>query len=397
MGDRPAKVINKHSNNNDVDIKHIEICLKCIDTYNDYSSWVEVGMILKNITNDIKLFLDWASQSSKYDEDENINKFNSFKIEGGLNMGSLVHMAKQNNLELYNELMKELKPQKLEIDLYNLNTTEIANHFKLKFSHKFIYQKEQLYCYNGIYWKMENKKSMCSLNNFIGDEYFNYLYKLVSNEEASKLKDKNVNSTDVIEKFNKIRGYLTNLKNFDKRQKYINDILLKLNNDDIEFDKNPYLFAFENKIYDLEKHEFIEPSADQYISLTTGYYWDDKAPIDKSLVHKIIDTIFPDPDIKKLYLPILSSGLNGKPLEKFIIANGSGGNGKGLLNEFVFSVLGNYSYILPSTILLNPLKCNGANVEISAMNKKRLIIAREPDSKFKINTSIHVVCRSDAR
>ena len=50
-------------------------------------------------------------------------------------------------------------------------------------------------------------------------------------------------------------------------------------------------------------------------------------------------------------------------------------------------MLGNYAYILPSTILLNPLKSNGANVEVANANRKRLVIAREPDAKFKINTS----------
>jgi P4 family phage/plasmid primase-like protien len=385
LGSKPKQEVKvEKSENND---EKVEICLKCIDTYDDYSNWTQVGMILKNIdTSLLDHWLEWSSQSKKYKKDENIQKWDTFKIDGGLNMGSLIFMAKECNLELYNELMKELKPPKLEINIYDLNTTEIANHFKLKFSHKFISQNEELYCFNGVYWHKENK-SLCTLNNFIGDEYFNYLYKIVSDEEAFKLKDKNINSTEMIEKFNKIRAYLSNLKNFDKRQKYINDILLKLNNDEIQFDNNPYLFAFTNKIYDLQKHQFIEPSAHQYISMTTGYKWiesDDKNKIDE--INKLLNTIFPDDDIKKLYLTILSTGLDGIPLEKFIIANGSGGNGKGLLNEFVFSMLGKYSYILPSAILLNNLK-SGVNVEVASMDKKRLIIAREPDSKYKINTS----------
>ena len=43
---------------------------------------------------------------------------------------------------------------------------------------------------------------------------------------------------------------------------------------------------------------------------------------------------FWQPEIKKLYLTILSTGLDGLQLEKFVLANGGGGNGKGLLNEF---------------------------------------------------------------
>ena len=386
-----------HQKTADEDIlKHSEICLDCID-YNDYESWTKSGMILKNILPDegFDLWLEFSSQYSKFKKDECVTKWNSFKNDGGLNLGSLVYMAKENNLDLYNELMSEWKPQQVkqdqakkeEIDFHKLSTSSIADHFKSKFSNKFIFQNDRLYFYNGVYWQCEDKKNLFSLNNFLSGEYFDYLFNLFQVEEKNQyanMKD------DTKEKMDKIKGQLCNLKNYDKRQKYIADILLKLNNPDVQFDNNPYLFAFNNKIYDLEKSQFVEPKFDQYVSMTTGYNFidndhEEKEKIDE--INKLIDTIFPDPEIKKLYLTILSTGMDGKALELFVIANGSGGNGKGLLNEFVFNMLGNYAYILPSTILLNPLKSNGANVEVANANRKRLVIAREPDAKFKINTS----------
>lgn len=376
-------------------LKHSEICLECID-YNDYNDWTKTGMILKNILPDegFDLWLEFSSQYSKFKKDECVTKWNSYKNDGGLNLGSLVYMAKENNLDLYNELMTEWKPQpikpeskKEEINFHSLSTSSIADHFKSKFSNKFIFQNDRLYFYNGVYWQCEDKKNLFSLNNFLSGEYFDYLFNLFQIEEKKQYENM---KDDTKEKMDKIKGQLCNLKNYDKRQKYIADILLKLNNPDVQFDNNPYLFAFNNKIYDLEKSQFIEPKFDQYVSMTTGYKYidndhEEKAKIDE--INKLIDTIFPDPEIKKLYLTILSTGMDGKALELFVIANGSGGNGKGLLNEFVFNMLGNYAYILPSTILLNPLKSNGANVEVANANRKRLVIAREPDAKFKINTS----------
>jgi phage/plasmid-associated DNA primase len=82
----------------------------------------------------------------------------------------------------------------------------------------------------------------------------------------------------------------------------------------------------------------------------------------------------------------LSTGLQGQTLEKFIVANGSGGNGKGVINELALSTFGNYGYVLPSNVLLNPLK-TGSNPEVANLKYKRLVIAREPDSQFKINCS----------
>jgi phage/plasmid-associated DNA primase len=68
-------------------------------------------------------------------------------------------------------------------------------------------------------------------------------------------------------------------------------------------------------------------------------------------MYSLLNTLFPEKESKTLYLTILSTGLDGIPLEKFILANGSGGNGKGLLNELMQYTLGEYSYVLLSEIL----------------------------------------------
>ena len=186
----------------------------------------------------------------------------------------------------------------------------------------------------------------------------------------------------------KFQKSLLDLLHYDRRQKYINDILCKLHNDEIKFDENPYLFGFNNKIFDLIKGKFIEPKPEQYISLTTGYNYIEKDEQEEAELieelNNIINTIFFQPELKKLYLSILSTGLDGVPLELFIIANGGGGNGKGVLNELVQYMLGNYAYILPSNILTGPLK-TGSNPELANMNNKRLVISREPDRNLKFN------------
>ncbi len=394
--------VSNEKDDDEVDMEHYEICLKCIDTYDDYQQWIQVGMALKNKMPDaegLELWSEWSEQSDKFDKSECIKKWNSFKSDGSLGLGTLIMMAKECNREQYNQLYKELKDErkveatgyKPDINFYDLSTASIAEHFKLKFSDKFIYQNEICYCFNGVYWQREDKKNLYSLNNFVSGSYFDGLFTELHMFEVSELKKASSaeDKETVIKKFNGIRGQLSSLKNYDRRQKYISDILMKLNNDDIKFDENPYLFAFNNKIYDLEQNKFIEPNAKQYISLTTGYNWienvDESANIKE--VNKLIDTIFPDVEIKRLYLTILATGLDGKACEKFVVANGTGGNGKGLLHEFVFSLLGNYAYILPSDVLMRPIKGDGVNVQIANMDRKRLIVAREPDSKYKINAS----------
>jgi phage/plasmid-associated DNA primase len=193
--------------------------------------------------------------------------------------------------------------------------------------------------------------------------------------------------TDLIAKQKKS---LLSLRSINYREGLVKDIKNKLYRDDIIFDKNPYYFCFKNKLFDLSKNKFIKPKPEFYISMTAGYDYEDLDDETKEELiielNKILDTIFFQPEIKKLYLTILSTGLCGIPLEKIIIANGTGGNGKGLLNELAQHTIGDYAYILPSTILLQPLK-TGANPELANLNNKRLVISREPDSKYKFNCS----------
>ena len=55
------------------------------------------------------------------------------------------------------------------------------------------------------------------------------------------------------------------------RNLIISDIVKFVSNNHIEFDNNPYLFAFENAVFDLNQNKFIEPSPSQHITKTSGY------------------------------------------------------------------------------------------------------------------------------
>jgi phage/plasmid-associated DNA primase len=275
----------------------------------------------------------------------------------------------------------------------DITTGYLSDIFKIIFGDRFFLFDNIFYCYNGIYWEKENKQNSI-INNFIDKDYYRILIDNIINYEKEFM-DNAINDgmekslikahTELIAKQKKS---LLSLRSINYREGLVKDIKNKLYRDDIVFDKNPYLFCFKNKLFDLTKNKFIKPKPEYYISMTTGYNYvdlDDETKDDLiSELNKIIDTIFFQKDLKQLYLTILSTGMCGVPLEKFIISNGSGGNGKGLINELAQKTIGDYAYILPSSIILNNLK-TGGNPEIFNMNNKRLVICREPDFKFKIN------------
>jgi phage/plasmid-associated DNA primase len=227
------------------------------------------------------------------------------------------------------------------------------------YSNLFVKVNEQLYFFNGVYWQKDSKTNS-RLNLFIGQEYYESFSSLIPSfyKEVYKIKkeDERCRELDKLEKYIQAVGCFVDSK---ARDRYVKDIVNAITNDDIKFDENPYLFCFNNKVYDLRTHKFITPNPKDYISLTTGYDYIDKLDEDKALekeLEKLISTIFPDEDEKKMYLTILSTALEGLNLEKFVIASGGGGNGKGVLNELACKTLGNYSYILPSTVLLGQQK-----------------------------------------
>ena len=370
-------------------IEVINKCLKCISAH-DYDTWLQVALILKHELgeNGLDILHAWSKTDYLYDAVKVAKFYNNIKTkENGLKIGSLRKLAKDENPELYKQLFSkkqpatETKPNDKDINfIIEWSTGYIATIFKNLYHESFVYSNEVLYHFNNVYWKRDDK-NQSNIHNFVDEVFYNHLLmQLYKYDINCKVKDTQ-HATNMTHK----RGFIGSLRNVGPRGKLIEDIIKKITNNDIQFDENPYLFAFENMIYDLRKNEFVTPSSCQYISLTTGYKFIEQQD-DKSVgeLDEIINTIFPQPELKKLYLTILSTGLDGIPLEKFVLANGSGGNGKGVLNELVQFMLGNYAYVLPVNILLGPLK-TGSNPELANMNNKRLVIAREPDANLKFN------------
>jgi len=271
-----------------------------------------------------------------------------------------------------------------------LTTIRIAEHFKMMHSNKFVKTNEQLYFFNGVYWQKDSKTN-AKLNLFVGKEYYNSFVSSFPTfkEEINKIKDEDTN-IKALKEFQSYKKVVECLVDSKLRDKYVKDIINAITDDDIKFDEDPFLFCFKNKVYNLQTHQFIQPNPFDYISLTTGYDYEDNLDEDKALekeLETLISSIFPDENEKKLYMTILSTSLEGLNLEKFIIASGKGGNGKGVLDDLTTKTLGNYAYVLASNVLIGQQK-KGSNPEIANMNNKRFVIAKEPESSEFINVEI---------
>jgi hypothetical protein len=161
-------------------------------------------------------------------------------------------------------------------------------------------------------------------------------------------------------------------------RRIVKDVISRRSMNTIDFDKQSWLFAFNNEIYDLRTGLKIEPEPSQLISTTTGYDKIDTTKEDIDELRNVIEKIFPDENERELYMMVLAYGLIGIAVEKLVCLTGSGSNGKGLLNDLMIKLCGSskYSYVGSSTTLTQELK-DGANPAVALMDNKRFVLFQE--------------------
>ena len=358
----------------------------------EYKSWMGVLFAFHSCfgkENGLLFAKDFSQLSNKYDETEFCKTWDSIKgSEKPLGFGTLCKCVKDKHMGIHKDIVKLL-----DIFTVEHTTGSVADYFKVAFGDKFIYCDETLYCFNGVYWKKDDKKQSF-LHNFV-DGIF---HKQVIEVATDKLKYYNhklvsCNEEDKTEKYKqkiefigtKISKFSKDFRNSKSRKEYIDDILKKVVNNDAEFDKKPWLFAFNNRIFDINQKIAVEPNPLDYISLTTGYDYNDNIT-DTSEVEALYEKILPDPEIRDFNYWIQSTMLSGVLIQKLFIYNGSGGNGKSVMTSLLSSALGRYAYEMPSTCIMQKIK-EGANPEVANINCKRGLFMEEPEHDKNIYAS----------
>lgn len=323
-------------------------------------------------------FLEWDKQYSGANMDADENTYLSFiEKQNDVSIGTLRFIAKRENPKGYQEWCDKNITITFSLDL---TTGAVADYFS-KLNTDFVYTNGQLYHFNSVYWEKDDKNSSI-LNQYVDSIFFKDYWNKFQAWETSKLEI----LTPV--EISKVRKSVVNIRNHKKRKEYIDDIIVKITNNKLEFDENPYLFAFTNAIYDFKQMKLVVPNPLDYISTTCGVSYN--KDYDLSLVDfldKLICSIHSNENIRNYYLSALASGMLGIQIQKLIVCAGSGGNGKGLLGKLMMTLLGDYGYSLKSTCLTVPIS-EGSNPELANCHKKRFILSSEPDAKKTLDVSV---------
>ena len=357
--------------------------------WTDYDDWIRLVWAIKNHFGDAgyKIAKEFSQKCDNFGDG---SKFKEVWATGesGNSWGTIEYYSKLSNPEQHLKIKlihKPIKPSVLDMEVAECLLELIGDEVFLKEGEWYMYDNDY-----ELWVLMQCSDDWLKFNNLIY-QTAKQSYTLQVKLETEKLN--NELSQEQFEKKNKlISEYHVIIKEIGKIAKIktiAECVKMKLacKKVDVEMDRNPYLFCFLNETIDLKTGNKYTRNKYDYLSLSCGYYYNKPKKSEYDKVCDIINKIFPNPEIKKCYASILFSALTGVRPERFIICNGAGRNGKGLINELLGEVVGgeNGYYNKGSTTTLTKDLAQGANPAVANMHMKRVVISSEPEKGQGLN------------
>ena len=382
--------IEKKMENKFVEALLDNICSKYCD---DFNSWFNIVGALKSI-NEIKYIDYFSSKSSKY-QVGNYNHIVKGITGRNFSIGTLYYYSKLSSPATHFQILEDF--DKIPINAYDeLNDVDYARLFISLSDEVFYHKTRECYFSYSQYsqcWKNTDKDSMyCVLTDTLVSYFNKQLQKLhyrASQVEGCASMKKNCNckicnTKDTYDKrIKQVEKNLKNVKNYVPVKHIIEYLwdLLKHHGKDIKMDWNPYLFCWTNKTYDIQKKQFVNRNKYDYITNTTGYeYWVNSQEVEKEYedeIDNLMTNIFSNKEVEKCFFSVCKSGCTAVLEEKFTLANGSGGNGKGLVNFAMSLMLGNYFHDVSHSVITKEITDDKPLPAISKLNGKRYCVISE--------------------
>ena len=156
--------------------------------------------------------------------------------------------------------------------------------------------------------------------------------------------------------------------------------------------KNKYLFAFDNGVYDLKTFNFRNADSKELVFETTGYNYCQSTKEDRLLVMKTIRDMFVDKDLYDYFMTILSLRLvKINELEEFYFMIGNASNGKGLITSLIENTFGKFAQTLNSNTFSQTkhgVHSEAASPAIASTYNSNIVFVNELSNKMKITADI---------
>lgn len=419
----PAQTTREHNL-----VRHLVMDCFNINRAEDYAKWREVGWCLHNICQSEDMFNIWIEFSNRSkkggftdwtkerrDWDNSWGRLNN-DIRKRLNKGSLHYWAREDNLRLYEEIIRADLVEWVAQGKCRNTHNHVAQLMKAMFMNQYCVAMDskttEWYEYKDHMWHQLIQG--IAVRRRISAEVANIVIegrtarrKRIQDDGGEPGKDeifkellaleKNLYQCPFKEGVMKEAAHLFYEENFED----------KLNN-------NPTLLGCGNCILDLKvptgeklpnghpRYKVVarQGRADDYISFQMGnipskfealeYIPFEKAdPVIIAEIIEFFSKLFPDPEVREYVLTLASSCLIGANHEQcFYFLTGIGGNGKSKFIELMKIIFGDYGRSLNTTAMTRKRPDSGsANPDIIVLKKRRFIYSQEPDSNEPLNTS----------
>ena len=349
-----------------------------------YADWLKLIFALYNTYENIDLCLWFSRLHPDYkdiDRETIIQKIQS-DTEGRMTFGSVNYYSKISNEENYINIKAKYSP-----DFIDGTDDGLANFFLELVGDSVIRCNNDIYVYENPYWKRVGADKGV-LRHKIQTELKNAIRTLVIKNRKKMVEAKEDDETNYVEKLENLKKLETKIKTQSKITSVTNMLEDSLYDKEKKYPMDavkPYYFCFQNVAFDLQTKQKVEVSKYDYITINTGYDYTEPTYGDKIEVKKIVESIMPNIELQKAVLSVLRCGMIGKLYEKFILFNGNGRNGKGVMLEHFVKMLGNYGWFGNKNLLTKEMKM-GANEDLASLADKRFVVFSEPEEGEKVNT-----------
>jgi hypothetical protein len=325
----------------------------------EYPKWLKILTLLKSEGEEFKeIGREWSKKSNRYETDDNFNKH--------WNYANIKYVKKT-------KISKPAVTQKIYLDFYELFEGNYIINIDEGSPSYYIYDE------NVALWKSDNKMVLLKVKilQLLIIKYKKQLLVTTDMEvidEINKKLDKvqTINSGGIVD--------IAKLFILKTKETFSNNV---------KFDDREDLFHFMERgmTLDLTTLEFIERKKEHYATMTGCSLKPMTNPNNKKIWKTIIEETFPNKDERLNWLQIMCNSLSGRVLEKFLVQNGGGSNGKSLLNDIFRYLHKDYGFKGNVSILTKKLS-DGGNPAIANMSKKRFCVFDEPSEQDTLEFSV---------
>lgn len=381
------------------------------DRADEYITWIEIGMILYNISGGLggdnddgfpdesypegmafNLWREFSERSRKYDSENSLLEYwRNFKLrDKGIN--SLKWLAKIDNPEQYRELQKFDQDKLLVASLIPQRSDAhypIADLVCSIYGDTYINigakdKRGTWYEFKNHYWnKLDDERNFVDkIINNVKSRYHDYC-SYNSKENEKEMTDSQL---EVVKQRYK---YAISIANGFGNVSFVNSVtsacIQKMNRGEFyeKLNTKMDILVCNNGVIDLETCTFRDGIQEDYASMTTNIDYDESLTEDDDLVKELnifLRKIFPNERIRKYFIDIVSLCLmGGNTHKKFIIATGDGNNGKSVLFDLLNKVFGNYYTTMQRETLLKNAGSNAgaAREDIISLIGSRIAVVAE--------------------